>query len=130
MLKSVVGLLIFFFIGHNAYSRKPVGVFYFKETFGHIHSNTSRYSSSLTTVGCGHPIKVFSQKDAFGKIWYEVEVAGQKGYVLKEFMLSSKPECFQQKYPVFFNAMNLGVSELYYWGRLYDQYVKGEVKVK
>ena len=31
---------------------------------------------------------------------------------------------------VFFDGLNLDINDLYYWARLYDQYVQGKSKVR
>jgi len=107
-----------------ATDEKVVGIFYLKPIFGHVHQSTNPTSASLTTIQCAHPVKVIeSSKVSVGHEWAYVQVADYKGFILKEFLSSSRPDCIQAKYPKFFDAMNLDLSELYYWGRLYDQYI-------
>jgi hypothetical protein len=108
-----------------------VGIFYMKPIFGHIHQSSVRTSASLTTIQCAHPVKVIqSSKVHAGSEWAYVQVADYKGFVLKEYLSEKRPDCFQGQYPKFFDALNLDLSELYYWGRLYDHYVQGETRVK
>lgn len=110
---------------------KVVGVFYFKPLFGHVHQSSVKTSASLTTIQCSHPVKVIeSSKVSAPKDWAYVQVADYKGFILKEYLLEKRPECFQGKYPKFFDALNLDLSELYYWGRLYDHYIQGETRVQ
>lgn len=107
-----------------------VGVFYFKNMYGHVHQNASKYSTPLTTIECGHPVKVYEIRGRQGdKKWSRVKVANYKGYVLGEFLSSKKMKCFQDRYPKFINKFPLDVSEMYYWGRLNDQYVRGKSQV-
>jgi hypothetical protein len=110
---------------------KVVGVFYFKKMFGHVHQSTVKTSASLTTIQCAHPVKVIeSTKVTISAEWAYVQVADHRGFILKEFLTDKRPECFQGKYPKFFDAFNLDLSDLYYWGRLNDQYVQGETRVR
>lgn len=110
---------------------KVVGVFYFSPILGHVHQSPKELSSSLTTIQCGHPMKVIeSTKVKVSEEWAHVQVADFKGFVLKSFLAKARPDCFQGKYPKFFDGLNLDLSELYYWGRLYDNYLQGQSKVQ
>lgn len=110
---------------------RVVGIYYFTEMFGHVHQTAVKTSGSLTTIQCSHPVKVIeSSKVSVSKDWAYVQVADYKGFINKEFLSQKKPECFQGKYPKFFDALNLDLAELYYWGRLNDQYIQGETRVK
>ena len=114
-----------------ATDEKIVGVFYMMPLFGHVHQSSTRTSASLTTIQCAHPVKVIeSSKVSVSPEWSYVEVADYRGFILKDFLSEKKPECFQGKYPKFFDALHLDLAELYYWGRLYDQYVQGETRVQ
>jgi hypothetical protein len=110
---------------------KVVGIFYFKPMFGHVHQSSVRTSASLTTIQCSHPVKVIeSSKVSAGSEWAYVQVADHRGFIMQQFLSEKRPECFQGKYPKFFDAFNLDLAELYYWGRLNDQYIQGETRVK
>ena len=109
---------------------KVVGVFYMTPLFGHVHQSSVRTSASLTTIQCAHPVKVIeSSKVSVSKEWAYVEVADYRGFVMKQYLSEKRPECIQGKYPKFFDALNMDLSELYYWGRLYDHYIQGETRV-
>jgi hypothetical protein len=110
---------------------KVVGIFYMTPMFGHVHQSSVRTSASLTTIQCAHPVKVIeSSKVSVGPEWAYVQVAEYRGFIMKQFLSEKKPECFQGKYPKFFDSLNMDLSELYYWGRLYDHYVQGETRVQ
>ncbi len=114
-----------------ATDEKVVGVQYFLPIFGHVHQSSMMTSTSLTTIQCAHPVKVIeSSKVSAGPEWAYVQVADHKGFILKEFLSQKRPDCFQGKYSGFFDALNLDLSELYYWGRLYDQYIQGETRIQ
>jgi len=110
---------------------KVVGIFYMKPLFGHVHQSSVRTSASLTTIQCSHPVKVIeSSKVSVSPEWAYVQVADYRGFIMKQFLSEKKPECFQGKYPKFFDGFNMDLSELYFWGRLYDHYVQGETRVQ
>lgn len=110
---------------------KVVGTFYLKPIFGHVHQTAARNSASLTTIQCSHPVRVIeSSKVQVGREWAYVQVADYRGFILREYLSEKRPECFQGKYPKFFDSLNLDLAELYYWGKLYDQYVQGETRVQ
>jgi hypothetical protein len=116
----------------NAFSKdRVVGIFYYSNIFGHLHQNPSTESSSLTNMACGHPVKVLHKK-GYGRNshWIYAKVGNAKGYIERDFLTGRRPKCFQDKYPKFFNALNLDLNELYYWGKLYDHFIFGESKVK
>lgn len=113
-----------------------IKISYLKNIFGQIHLNPSRYSTSLTSLSCGHPIKIYEVVENSGKLrvifnenWHYVKVGGYEGYINKNFLSNKKPHCFQDSYIKFFDQFDLDLTELYYWGRLYDQYIQGKSKV-
>jgi hypothetical protein len=124
-------LSVFTMADTSSTDEKTVGVFYFIPTFGHVHQTAVKTSASLTTIQCSHPVKVIeSSKVSVAKEWAYVHIADHKGFVLKKYLSEKRPECFQGKHPKFFDALNLDLSELYYWGRLYDHYIQGETRVQ
>jgi hypothetical protein len=131
MALLLIILSMFSFAETAPTDEKVVGVFYLTPLFGHIHQTSMRTSASLTTIQCGHPVKVIeSSKVEVSEDWAYVQVADYKGFVLKHYLSQKRPECFQGKYPKFFDALNMDLAELYYWGRLYDHYVQNETRVK
>lgn len=114
----------------TATDERVVGVFYMKPLLGHVHQSAVRESASLTTIQCAHPVKVIeSSKVQVDPQWAYVEVADHRGFILKDYLSEKRPDCFQGRYPKFYDAMNLDLAELYYWGRLYDHYVQGHTRV-
>jgi len=114
-----------------------VNVLYLKNIFGHIHLHPANNSETLTTVACGHPIKVFKKAPAIegkkifmGADWNYVKVGIHLGFIKKDILVTQRPKCFQDEYPKFFDSFDLNISELYYWGRLYDHYIRGRSRVK
>jgi len=118
------------FADTSSIDEKIVGVFYLKPIFAHVHQSANLSSASLTTIQCSHPVKVIeSSKVVVENEWAYVEVADFRGFLLKNFLSDKKPDCFQGKYPKFFDSLNLDLSELYYWGKLYDRYIQGETRL-
>ncbi len=121
---------------YSSYKRAVGDIQYFRQIFGVVHQNPSRYSAALTTISCGHPIKILHLIDAKGKEfvpndnWIFAKVGAYEGFVMKEYLNKQKANCFQDRYPKFFDSFDMDLSELYYWGRLYDQYVTGKSKVR
>lgn len=114
--------------------RAPLKVMYFNEMMGNVHQNTSRYSQTLTTISCNHPVKVQKIMGAdkkeqviFGNgEWLAVNVGPYEGYILASLLSDKKQECFQDRFPKFFDEMKLSLTDLYYLGRLNDQYMTGK----
>ena len=149
MMKS--SLLKILFIGLNIYSicasaadsgalmkKSLVGIRYFSQMMGNVHQNPSRYSQVLTTISCNHPVKVMKETSKDGKEfllygddkWSLVSVGPYEGYVMAEFLLEKKAECFDEEYSKFYDGLNLDINDLYFWARLNDQYVQGKSKVR
>ena len=112
----------------TAKKQPPVGVWYFSQMFGHVHQSRSIYAPILTTVACGHPMKVYPAKGA--KDYRRVATVGIEGYVLSRHLESRQVKCLQLRYPNFFNHLELSVTDMYYWSRLSDLYVRGRSGVK
>ena len=108
---------------------KVLGKKYFSHFLGHVHKTTSKDSSSLTIVQCSHSVKLLAEKNP-KKGWSYVQVGDDKGYIQSYFLQEKRPECFQGKYPHFYNSYNLTITEMYFWGKLYDHYIQGESKIK
>lgn len=130
LLFTLTLLLPFSLAAKNDSKDEIVGVYYLKNMFGHLHQSANANSISLTTIACGHPIKVLKTEKAQGQTWFFAEIGAHKGYVREDQMTAKRPECFQATYPNFFNNLNLDLAQMYYWGRLYDQFIEFEVKVQ
>lgn len=115
----------------SATDERVVGVFYLTPLLAHVHQSAVRESPSLTTIQCAHPVKVIeSSKVKTDPAWAYVEVGDRRGFILKDYISEKRPDCFQARYPKFYDAINLDLAELYYWGRLYDHYVQGHTRVR
>ena len=133
-MESIKSLFIFLVIigSANCFSiEKVVGRLYFGKFLGHLHKNPSRSSSSLTTVQCAYPVKVLAEKErSLPPGWVYAQIGDDKGFIQSHFLSDKRPECFQEKYPKFYLNLNLDLTDMYYWGRLNDQYLLEESKVK
>jgi hypothetical protein len=117
--------------GLDSPSKKEyVGIFYFNKIFGQVHEARSSFSTGLTTISCGTPLKLFQLAQKVPDSWSQVQSGGYEGHILKNFLDQEMPkDCFQQKYHHFFNALELDLSDQYFWGRLYDQYIMVKTEV-
>jgi hypothetical protein len=118
------------FANTKSVDEKVIGVFYLMPMFAHVHPVANSSSASLTTIQCSHPVKVIQSSNvSVSKEWAYVQVAEFKGFILRGYLSEERPDCLQGKYPKFFDSLNLDLSELYYWGRLYDRYIQGETRL-
>jgi hypothetical protein len=113
-----------------------IGTFYFGPLFGHVHQSPSSNSSTHTNIACGHPIRVLSQTlpdgrkvELFEENWRLVSVGPFEGYLRDRDLVRTKPTCFQDQFPRFMNALNLELTDMYNWGKLYDNYETGRSKL-
>lgn len=136
---KVIFLSLFFLSSSyaNDVQTKVIKISYLKNIFGHIHQNASRFSTSLTTLACGHPIKVYEvtqrsgkKESIFGPGFHYVSAGNYFGYIQSDSLVDKRPTCFQDRYPKFFDAFNLSITELYYWGRLYDHFSQAKSTVR
>ena len=119
-------------------TKSLVGIKYFNQMMGNVHQNASRFSQVLTTISCNHPVKVMKQTSKDGKEfaifgdsdWYLVQVGPYEGYMMADYLSDKKNICFEEEYSKFFDGLELDINDLYYWARLYDQYVQGKSKVR
>ncbi|MBF0205542.1 MAG: hypothetical protein HQK53_01500 [Oligoflexia bacterium] len=114
--------------------RKFIGTFYITKTFSNLHQHPSPYATSVHTLACGQSVKLYTtngaQKESLPEEWVFAEGENTFGYLQKKMLSAEKPDCFQNKYPKFFDGLNLNITEIYYWGKLHDQYIAGKTKVK
>ncbi len=120
------------------FKKRLLHVAYYKNIFGHIHKNPSRYSQSLSTIECGHPVKIYvlvnlqnkSKQELFEGRFHYVKVGPYEGYIDKSYLTLKRGDCFQDRFPRFFDHLELELTDMYYWGKLYDQYVYGKSRVQ
>lgn len=112
--------------------KESVKIFYYKNIFGNVHQNPSNYSAALTTITCGHPVKVYLKQSNLknNQSWKKVKVGPYTGHIYGGFLIKKRPSCFQDEYPRFFDMFEMDLADLYYWARLYDQYIQGESQVR
>ena len=83
----------------------------------------------LPTVACGHPIKVYQTKTSRPG-WKLVKTVGVEGYIQSNYLRPRQVKCFQDRYPKFFDSLELSITDMYYLGRLSDLYIRGKSKVR
>lgn len=117
-----LGLLSLTLVAHLVLAKdKPIGIGYLNQTFGLVHESASKYSASLTSIMCGFPLKIYA-KENLRSNWVYVVAGDSKGYVQSDFVSKSQGYCLQERYSKFFQALNLTLTDFYYWGKLQDQY--------
>lgn len=131
-MESIKFLILIFILSSSASAaEKTVGTLYFNQFMGHVHKNPSASSSSMTTIQCAHPLKVVEDPEMRSpEGWVYVKAGDDRGFVSSLFLTNKRPKCFQEKYPKFFINLNLDLTDMYYWGKLYDQYSLGESRIK
>jgi hypothetical protein len=130
--------LLFCNVGESKVVKKSVvRIAFMKNMFAHVHQNPSKYSTAITTISCGHPVKIYKvtersgrSSETFNKSYKFVKVGPYDGYILKYLLTSSRPKCFQDKYPRFFDQFEMDISEMYNWGRLNDLYLHKRTRVR
>ena len=96
-----------------------------------VHLNPTKSSSSLTVVQCAHNVKILQDNStSTPEGWSYVQVGDDRGFVENKYLKRSRPKCFQEKYPKFYLNLNLDLTDMYYWGKLVDQFVEKESKVQ
>ena len=118
-----------FFLLLSLNVNSDIGRLYYTNFLGHVHQHPLKDSNSVTIVQCSHYVKVL-KKEGLDSDWVYIQVGEDKGFVLRKFLSDKKPSCFQEKYPKFYQSLNLNLSEMYYWGRLYDQFSRGKSQLK
>lgn len=121
----------------NGMTKTLIGVRYFSKIMGNIHQNPSRYSQVLSTISCNQPLKVMKETSKDGKEfilygednWNFVSVGPYEGYILTEYISDKKVDCLDEEYAKFFEGLNLDINDMYYWARLYDQFIQGKSKI-
>ena len=134
----LLGSLIFSsFLSHAAADKLVMDrVMYVNSMYAQVHKNPSKYSSYLTTTECGHPVKVYKKvstkgggtRVVFNRNWKLVKVGSYQGYMSLTQLSKRKPSCFQDQYPKFFDSISIEINEMFYWGKLKEQYVTGKSK--
>lgn len=98
----------------------------YNKTFGHIHLKPYSGSSSVTGISCGETLLLDSSNKSLEVDWKAVKFGDKKGYVYKGHLSSTQPKCLQADYPIFFQALELDLMEVFLWGRLSDHFIEFE----
>ncbi|MFG1494728.1 SH3 domain-containing protein [Halobacteriovorax sp. ZH4_bin.1] len=101
-------------------------IYYVQSVYSQLHQNPSKFSRVLSTFECGQPFYVLSSPISE---FYQVEYSNYKGFMSTNVLSQRKPDaCWQDMYRRFFDQIEIGVTEIHYWGRLQDLLIKGESK--
>lgn len=99
---------------------------YFNRTFGHIHQKPYSNSMSATGISCGEKLEKNPKEKLAEQEWEAVIFGDKKGFVYKGHLSETSPKCLQADYPIFFQSLELDLTELFLWGRLSDQFIDFE----
>ena len=120
-----IKLTLYLIVFSTMLQAKVVGTMYFNEFMGHLHKSASKTSNSLTTIQCSQALKILDEQGKFNAgEWFYVSVGEDKGYIHSQFLQTSRPDCFQDEYPRFYQKLELDLTDMYYFGRLQDHYLK------
>lgn len=115
-------ILIFLFL--SAFQVAARSQVYANKVYVQMHQNKSKFSRILSNFECNQVFQLIRDEGEF----YKVKFATYEGYILSEHLDKRKSkECFQDNYRKFMEFLDLGVSDMHYWGRLQDLYVTSEV---
>ncbi|MFG1499822.1 SH3 domain-containing protein [Halobacteriovorax sp. XZX-3] len=107
-------------------SEQKKTIYYVQSVYSQLHQNPSKFSRVLSTFECGQPFYVLSSPISE---FYQVEYSNYKGFMSTNVLAQTKPSsCWQDMYRRFFDQIDIGVTEIHYWGRLQDLLIKGESK--
>ncbi len=130
-MKRAICLFVILFASQSMALEKVVGRLYLNKFMGHLHKNPTKLSSSLTTLQCSHGLKVMESDAISAPVgWVYVQAGDDKGFIESRFLSATRPECFQDKYPRFYSELNLDLTDMYHWGRLFDHFDTGKSRVK
>ena len=128
MKKIFLGLVLWnmsFCLEAKEYTKK-----YFNGAFGHLHLKPYQQAVSETSIPCAFPLKVFKNQKHKFKEWQFVQAGDSKGYVQSKYLSLDRPKCFQAKYKIFYNQMDLSLADIYYWARISDRAVEIRTSLK
>lgn len=94
------------------------------KAYAQIHQNPTKISRIITTFECAQPLKVKKVEGTFSYVSFGT----YEGYILSSHLSAKKPnDCYQDKYRKYFELLNLGITEMHYFGKLQDLFVDGVV---
>ena len=92
--------------------------FFIKKNFVILGQNPRPSSNPISILSCGSKVKVMYQKNKTLKNWSFVNVGPFEGYIKEQLLVKKKPQCFEDRFPKFYNSFKIKLSEMYYWARL------------
>lgn len=121
----LIGALLF---TQNLYAKKVKGVLrYTNRIYSVISTGASPIAETLTTVACGHPVRLLKTRD---DNWAKIKAGPYSGYMPVDYLSKKKVKCFQDKYPRFIEKMNLSPTQMYLWGKMQNLYKNGYSRVR
>ena len=125
-----LGYLFFPLCRSEGAEKGAVKIAYFNKIFGHLHRRSDVNSSTLTVLDCNTPATIIFDGAKKGRAkWYYVKAGVYEGFIKKINVSFAPVECFQKKYPRFFESIKMDPGEQYHWGKLYGRYEAARSKV-
>ena len=111
-----LALLIAFstFVNLDVIAAATMNNLYIQNSFVHLKDFVSSHSSYSQTLMCGTPVELIKELSDHYQVRYDKKV----GFIPKSSAVKSPAQCFQEKYPVFFQSLNIDNADLFYWGKL------------
>ena len=99
--------IVFFFILSFLVNAEDIvlGVHYLNDPYAHLHQNPITYSHSLTTLACGHPVKILDKKKIKSG-WVYAQVGADKGYLRSSQLCQKDQIVLSLSTPSFSNILN------------------------
>ena len=88
-----------------------VGKLYFTRFMGHVHKSPADLSASVTTIQCAQALRVLKESES-KEGWLLVSIGEDKGYIRSKHLNTSRPSCFQERHPRFYQKQNFDMTEL------------------
>ena len=120
MNKILFTLIIYLVFTNYSFSGQ---VQYSKYPFITLRSNMSEDSKALKTVTCHTRMKVQEVKDG----WAAVKMGKINGFVKEHMITKNKNECLSKKEKLVFNSLSLSAEEIYFWAKLGEHAIEGEL---
>lgn len=95
-------------------SSQATKTLYVQNSFVHLQDFIAENSSYSKTLVCGTPVKLIQEQGKNIKVQFDKTI----GYIPTESVSIIPTQCFQEKYPKFFQSLNIDNADLFYWGKL------------
>ena len=103
--------------------------YFIEKNFVILGQNPRPTTNSISILSCGSKVNLLPQKNPKQE-WTFIKVGSYEGYVKKQFLNKKKPDCFEDRFPKFYNSFRIKLSEMYYWARLNHHLLENKPHVR